>query len=311
MTARLLAALAVAAITSLVGLGNLRAEGVADMRQLDAKQRGVLIEEIAKARARQPAAFAAIAKAPSLAIELDRNKRGRFAAVGPELRRLGRPALLPMLEMLALSGPRRADLNDSAWRALRVGLIEAVGTQREPIAQPVLNAILDGDSDYWVVRAAAEAIGRYGDDASVKKLIALARAAGPKRDAVLSAIGNCRRRAVVEQLAEMLAAPANAAQAERVIDALGDAGNSWAWRTPNVAKYGEESAVRGAAARALVAAFVKFDGRLRLRARRAILLVDHGSTPALIAAARVGAPPDTRAALDELAVKLAKNPLRR
>jgi hypothetical protein len=310
-TMKLISVLAAIALTSLAGLGSARADGVADVRQLDAKQRSVLVAKIAQARAQQPAAFARIAKAPALAVELDRNRRGRFAPVGPHLRRLGKPALMPMLEMLAVSGPRRSDLNDRAWLALRVGLLEAVGAQREPIAQPVLNAILDAESDYWVVRAAAEAIGRYGDDASAKKLIALARTPGPKQDAVLSAIGDCRRRVVAEALSEMLRSAPSEGQARLLIDALGGVGNSWAWKTPNVAKYGEESPVRAAAARALVAAFVRYDGQLQLQAQKAILLVDDPSTPELINAARSRATPAQRAALEKLAAKLDKNPLRR
>jgi hypothetical protein len=310
-TFKLFSFLAAAALTTALGIDSARAEGVTNVRQLDAAQRSVLVAKISQAKAQQPGAFAAIAKAPAMAIDLDRNKRGRFAPLGRHFRQLGKSALMPMLEMLAVSGPRRAELTDGAWLALRVGLIEGVGAQRAPIAQPVLNAILDGETDYWVVRAAAEAIGRYGDDASAKKLVALAKTAGPKQNAVLSAIGDCRRRVVAETLSNMLRAPASDAQARLVIDALGDVGNSWAWKTPNVAKYGEESAVRAAAAKALVAAFVKYDGQLRQQAQKAILLVDDPSTPALVAAAKASASPAARAALEKLATKLDQNPLRR
>jgi hypothetical protein len=292
-------------------MGSARADGVVDVRRLDATQRTELVAKISKARVAEPAAFTVIARTPELAVEMDKNKRGRFAPVGRHLRRLGKPALLPMLEMLAVQGPRQGNLTDSAWLALRVGLIEAVGAQREAIAQPVLRAILDGETDYWVVRAAAEAIGRYGDDAAAKTLIGLAANAGPKQLAVLSAIGDCRRRVVAEALADMVRKSLDAKQAKLVIDALGDVGNSWAWKTPSVSKYGEETSVRGTAAKALVAAFVKHQGSLRGQAQKAILLVDDASTPSLIAQARSGAPPATQAALDQLAQKFANNPLRR
>lgn len=298
----------------LLGTGTAHAESgvVISTKQLSVKDGAALTAAIAKAKADDPTAFQRVAHVVAGVEKLDKNKRGRFATIAPHLAQLGKPALLPMLEMLAVRGPARGQLRDSAWITLRVGLIEAVGALRDPVAVPVLDTILDSERDYWVVRAAAEALGRIGQDGSADKLVKLARASGPKQKAVLAGIGDCRRLVVAKGLADVARTQADAELALLAVKALGGVGNSWAWKTPAVQKSGEEHEVRATAAAALVDAFVRFDDpQARLTARKAILLVDDPSTPALIEAAKRNASAATRAALDALAVKVANNPLRK
>jgi HEAT repeat protein len=281
-----------------------------DANGLDAKQRSALRAKIAKARAAHPGSFQKVASVTTIVVKLDREKRGPFASVSRPLHDLGKLALMPMLEMLALNGPARSTMTDTAWTGLSVSLIEAVGMQRDPVAIPVLDAIMEKHDEFWVVRAAAEALGRIGGDASAKKLAHLATTPGPKQQAVLSGIGDCRRPVAVHALAAFAEHVDDHDTTELTLRALGSMGNSWAWKTPVLAKTGDQAEVRGTAARALVAAFARVeDPALRLRAQKSILLVDDASTPDLIRAAKRGASDATRAALDRLAEKFAHNPL--
>ncbi len=263
---------------------------------------------IARARVRYPDAFKKVAALPALAARLEHRRRGRAIVLSPYLKALGKPALFPMLEMLAVDGPTRGSLSKRTWRDLRANVIEAVGMLRDARAEPVLRSIVDHNNEPAIVRAAAVALGRLGDDASAAHLVQLATTPGPKQDAVISGLGECRRLVAARALAQ-LSTTSSGSREFSVIRQLGNVGNSWAWQTPAVSKSGEGAAVRRTAARALVAAFVQQSGELRKKAVTEILLVDDPSTPALIAAARSGASTALRAALDDLAQRFAHNPL--
>jgi len=306
-TSKLLSSLAAGLV--LVALtGSARADGISlGARHLKVKDRTTLKAEIGKVRAANPAIFAKVAEAPKLAQEADEQKRGRAASITLSLTALGKDALFPMLEMLAVDGPTRGKSSESTWTTLRVGLIEAVGLTRDVRATPVLNAILDRESDFEVVRAAAEALGRIGDDASTKRLARLAVAPGAKQAAVVSALGECRRIKAASTLAQ-LTQTTDETQLLVVVKSLGTVGNAWAWQTPEIQKSGEGDRVRAIAARALLGVFVKNDGFVRSKAERALLVVNDPGTPALIAGAKQGASAELARALDALASKLAANP---
>lgn len=264
---------------------------------------------IATARVKHPDVFHKIAGLPALAARMEKHRRGRAIVLSPYLKSLGKPALFPMLQMLAVDAPARGSLSTDTWRDLRVSLIEAVGMLRDPRAKPVLRATLEHNGEPAIVRAATVALGRLGDDASAARLVQLATRPGPKQDAVISGLGECRRRVAARALAR-LSSSSTGSRELTVIRQLGNVGNTWAWQTPAVSKSGEGNAVRATAARALVEAFVHHTGELRAKATTEILLVDDSSTPGLIAAARSGASPALRAALDELAKRFAHNPVR-
>jgi HEAT repeat protein len=215
-----------------------------------------------------------------------------------------------MLEHVAITAPPRGDLTDTAWSAWRVGLLEAIGTLRDPRSAAVLTAILDSaETDPMIVKAAAEALGKLGTDTAVQKLLAMSKS-GPKSRAVLAGMGHCRRAAIADALAKVIATKPDADTARVVLKSLGDVGSAAAWATTIVQVSGEEAATRAAAAKALVGAFVAYEGDLRKLAQAAILVVDDPSTPNLIASAKQGASPSLAAALDKLAAKLADNPTR-
>ena len=78
-------------------------------------------------------------------------------------------------------------------------------------------------------------------------------------------MGHCRRLAVAERLAEVLAAEPDPATARAAARSLGDVGSLWAWRTPVVAVHAaEQEAIRLIAARALVAAVAARGGGLSM-----------------------------------------------
>jgi hypothetical protein len=297
-----------AALLLLTLSGSARADGVA-LRASQLKQNDLasLKLKISKARAKNPSVFKKVAAAPQLAVEMDEQKRGRAATITLPLRALGPDALYPMLEMLAVSGPTRGKMSDSAWTTLRSGLIEAVGLLRDQRAKPVLESILRHETEFEVVRASAEALGRIGDDDSAKKLAKLALKPSDKQVAVVAAIGECRRVVTAEAL-EKLVGAGDESEERAVIKSLGTIGSSWAWETPEVAKSGEGTKVRGIAARALMKAFVGSRGETREKAKRALMVVNDPSTSQLIARAKKGARAELAAALDELALAMAQNP---
>lgn len=239
---------------------------------------------------------------------LDAKSRGHRAPIALYLRGMGKQALDPMLEMLS-GGPAAKGLPEGAVSAARRDLVEAVGLLRDPKAIAVVGGVLDRDADADVVRAASQALSRIGTDEAVARLrTALGRASGDRARAILAGMGDCRRKAGAEILAARLHAHPDEATARVLARSLGGAGNAWAWKT--LPARGEESAVRALAARALVGAFVAYDGEVREAAAKALLVVDDPSTTSLIASARAGASPDRAAALDALAARFAANPAR-
>jgi RNase P/RNase MRP subunit POP5 len=298
---------------SLGGLAH-AAEGVLiSPARLPAPARAQLLADLARARAEQPALFAALAELREALPELDQNKRGRLAPVTPPLKALVRQGgLHALLAELAVEAAPGGELTDSAWLTWRLGLLEAVGGSRDVRAEPVLTAILDSPlSEEEVVKAAAEALGKMGTDTAAHKLLALSRSpVATKRLGVLAGMGECRRAVIAEALAATLKARPDAAAAARIIRSLGNVGSAWAWETEIISRSGEGETVRQTAARALVSAFVAYEGETRHGALEALLVVNHPSTPALIAQARTGASPALLSELDRLADRFSSSPLR-
>ncbi|MRG93298.1 HEAT repeat domain-containing protein [Polyangium spumosum] len=280
--------------------------------KLAAQDRTTLVQAIGSARSQNPAAFETLARLREDMPALDAQKRGRYVPVAAILKRLGKDVLLPVLNELAVDAKPRGDMSADAWHAWRVGLVEAAGTLRDGRAAPVLFAILDApEENPDLVRAAASALGKLGTDAAAQKLVALAKKEGPKQKGVLAGMGDCRRLVVAEALASTLAARPDAETAIVVARSLGDVGSAWAWQTPIIAASGEEEAVRSTAARALVASYLRYEGEARAAITKAVLIVDHPSTPALVEQAKRGARPGDQAALDALLERFKNSPLHR
>jgi len=301
---------------ALLGLAprDARANGaVVHASKLPDAARAGLLQEVAKARKASPEVFRAVDQLADRLAELDANKRGRFAPITPYLKRLGPKALLPMLERAALQSPPRGALTDTAWKAWRVGLIEASGMIRDPRALPLFLAVLQGEeADFDVLRVTSEAIGRLGDEAALQKLIDAAKIPGARQKGLLAGLGEAHRLSATQALADASRGAFGSLDDETahlVAKALGDAGSAWVWKITTTHK-DEEAPVRALAAKALVDLFVAREGHPRSGATAALLMVDDPSTPKLIEQARQGASPALAAALDELAQRIAKNPLR-
>jgi len=274
------------------------------------KARASLAAEIKKSRAADPTAFKLVEAIGAEVEQLDANKRGRLATVTPALKSLGKRALMPMLEQLAVQSAGRGTLNDTAWTAWRLNLLEAVGSLRSNHSEAVLSAILQGpESDFLLMRAAAQALGKIGSDSAASLLITLSKS-GSKRLAVLAGMGHCRRKVVAQRLAQAIAAATDASEAKLIAHSIGDVGSAWAWQTPIVASSGEAAATRATAAAALVNSFVAIaSADVRKILTQAVLVVDAPSTPNLIAKAKKGAGSQLKADLDRLLQRYDNSPL--
>jgi hypothetical protein len=221
---------------------------------------------IERAQGAQPEAFTAVSAAKASVVGMDRRRRGPLAVVSRPLKALGPDALAPMLaELMVASDPtaRPEDLTERQHLTWVVGLIEAIGSQRDPIALPALSPLLDDPRHSpKLLFAAAQAIGKVGTDDAAALLAARVQAlttadllaSDPRRDALLGASGSCRRALMADTLqAAALSWPpqADLASTRALIRALHDIANAQAWKTPIIRASGDEARVRAAATTAL------------------------------------------------------------
>src|SRR6476660_9703028 len=101
---------------------------------LDAKTRAELSAGIATARKADGKPFDQVAALRSKLATLDARKRGGIAPVGMMLKPLGASAFWALVEQASFDAKPRGELNDSAWRAWRVGVLEALSFIRDPRA---------------------------------------------------------------------------------------------------------------------------------------------------------------------------------
>jgi hypothetical protein len=279
---------------------------------LESATRSTLETDIAAHRTAAPAAFVAIENVVREAAAIDAEKRGQVAPFARIFQGMGPGALLPLLEIVAVRGPARGTLTESAWSGLRAGAIQAIGKLRNPRAIPIMTAVLASDeSDFLVRREAARALGRMGTEAIANTLIAESALSRPHHAAVLDGMGWCRRAEVAVALSQRVPA-AEAHTLPHLLTALTDIGNGWAWRTSEVRENADhEMPVRATAGKALLAAFMELNGPLRVEARKGLLVVDHPDTLAWIATAQSTSSPEMGALLGQLADRVKRSPFRR
>ena len=267
-------------------------------------------EQIARAREADAKSFERLTGFVSHVDRLHEQRRGRFAPYGKTLRSMD-GLLWPAVEMLAFEAPVNLPQHPLALEAFTAALVETLGHTRNPDLAALYTAMLDGDETrFLVLQAAVSGLGQLETEEAAAKLVALSKSQGARRDAALAAMGNCRRLPVAQALVEALEArPIDVIEARRIVASLGDVGSVAAWKTPAVKHRAEEGAIRNLAADALVRAFVDYDGEVRAKISNAILLVDAQGTPAMIAAAKK-AHPEQAEALDGLAARFARNPIR-
>ena len=232
--------------------------------------RAKLENDIAAAKASQPKAFLAVKNVKGHRPEHYGKNRNPFPTVSRELRGLGAPALLPMLEALAFTAPERGKLSDAEWDALAIGMLEAVGVIKDARASAVVGAIFESSSVRPAVRlAAARAAGRLGGDAQLAAAHRLTpRAVTPLELAAIHGLGEMMRLEAAKHVAQILGSTKDAAVAEAAATALGTLGSSWGWKSlgPKAAATGLE--VRKLCANALVPRALRGKQSLRKAAAR-------------------------------------------
>lgn len=211
--------------------------------------------------------------------QLDKQRRGRIATVGTMLDDIGPEGLAPMLVELLEDRPFDG-MRDSVRRGWRIGLLFAVGRQRNPEARAVLEHVLRTEPDVEILTSASEALGKLQDDAATAVLVAEAQGNSPRALAILRGMGQCRRVSMANHLSSRIV-NATGEELDATIEALRDVGNSWAWRTDVVAASGESEAVRQTVTTALLSAWrVHPDARNAIR--KAVLIVDAAQAPELV-----------------------------
>ncbi len=240
---------------------------------LPAKERAELKAAIDAYRAENPVAFQRVRNVSGYKPEVYRKFRHGQPMVSRELRALGAQALLPMLEALAFDMWDRGGATDVEWRALQVGLLDAVGYLDDARAEPVLAAAFDNAQHPDVQAAAAEALGIRCSQAAFDQLAGAL--SGDRRQAAIAGLGQCRSKAAAELLAAELGAAKTAADAQQIAKALGYVSSSWAWRTLGKDRAAEGMEVRRIASAALVRGFVRHTGATRDAHRVSLSMARH------------------------------------
>ncbi|MDF2696147.1 MAG: hypothetical protein K0S65_4530, partial [Labilithrix sp.] len=172
-----------------------------------------------------PELFKAVQDVALHAKELDAGARAPGVPLTMHFKPLGQRALYPMLEALVFDA-HTSDLPPSAASALRLGLIEAVGSIRDARAIPVLARILELGRDDKTVRAASEGLARIGTDDAIGILTSAALKAktdtgGQDRErAILSGMHDARREAAARFLAKRLQQSPDSETARVVVKSL-------------------------------------------------------------------------------------------
>lgn len=196
-------------------------------------------------RARHADAYRRVADLAGLRPEVYRSTRGGRPTVSVELRSLGPAALLPMLDVLALSGYSRA-LSAEEQGALRLGLLEAVGNLSDARALPVLRGVFATTTEAPELRAAARGLARVCEDADLRTLMG---ATGARRDPAAAALGLCARPDAAQWMVAQLEATPDPAHAVALASGLAESASSWAG--PG-ARRAVDAPLRVRAARALI-----------------------------------------------------------
>jgi hypothetical protein len=302
-------ALSVAALGATILLSPLTAsaaDGIAVRpSQIAEPARASILSAINAYKSAHPEAFEALKEVKGHRPEVYGQRRKPEPEVSRELRRLGPTALLPMLNALAFEAPERGKLTDREWDALTIGLLDAVGSLRDPQSAPVLRAAFESSGKSApVLRAAALAVGRLCGDADLALLMKRSAANDPLRLPAIAGLGECRRVESAKHLAGLLASSPDDTTTQVIASALGLVASSWAWRAMGPAAEATGLTVREIAARALVDAFVQRSGEVRADLRNALLFTEHKGTVDLLAKARPAANAETAAAIDALSKRI-------
>jgi hypothetical protein len=278
--------------------------------------RRTLAAEIAAAKKKDPTHFDMLAKAKLNGIDpaVYGQARNPIPGVGRELRALKGDGLLPLIDALAFTTPARGSHTDAEWRALQLGVLEALGTLRDAKAGPVLRAAFEAQPSGDVARAAAEAVGMLCGDDDVKLLTKRATKGDALFNEAVRGLGQCRRPEAAKHLASLLDKAADGTAASSLVAALDDLGSSWAWQAKvRGASPSDQAAItkawndsRSAIGPALAKAFARFGGDTRKVTERAIRKLEHPTMGMLLQGVRATTDATGQAAIDALVLRLQK-----
>lgn len=290
--------------------------------QIPAQVVADLQREVALAHVSVPAMFDVVANVKGCTAAGTLRNRANRPECTRELRALGAPALIPMLQALALESAGRAYATETEKLAYARGLIEATMVLRDPRARGVMTAIFTHATDGGLQILSAEALGRLGSDADVKLLSQHLDANDSLRIAAIKGLAWAVRVDSTQILADLLLSNARLAapslqQTEIIAQALGASSSSWGWqarvssaRHVSVARAEEVAAVgkqvQTIAMKALVAAYAISPVKARAHLERALMLAEHPETVATLQALRGSVNAETQAALDKFAAHFAK-----
>jgi HEAT repeat protein len=304
--------IAMLAGTALLCSRPLRAGVVLQAEDLSPSPRKAFRSAISQAKIARPELFRELAALRRALPGLAASKRGRVLSLTQQLVSAGPALRHALVDELAFAGAGQGDLSAVAWQGWRMSVIEALGRLRRPELAPILRAALAKmPADQVVRRASIAALARLGDLADVPQLIRAATASDSDTALLLSALGECRRTQMVEEMIALWQQPRWSLAARfALLKGLAALGNAWAWRTPVVRQSGEENAVRSLVASTLVTIFAKAtDAALRERAAKSVLIVGWGATPGLIDKAALSYS-ERLSELSDLALRFSRSPVR-
>ena len=283
---------------TLMAVAEARADGlVGAASDMPLLERQKLAAEIAVAKQKDPAAFKALSELKGYRPEFYRQYRNPIPEVGRELRRLGKPMLLPMLEALVFQAPDLHGASDHEKRALIEGLLGEVGHLRDARAAAALHALFARPQSPLTMLSIGRAMGRLCDAASIDRLRA-GLSDPARRTAAIDGVGQCRTLESAKLLATELDAVSAPEEAAAIAGSLGTLGSSWAWEALGAARQAEGLAAREIIAAALVRGFVRVSGDEREAHRTALAMVEHPESRRIATAHRGAADETARRELD-------------
>ena len=300
----LLAAVAIFFTSSLAR--SARADGVlVPASALSESARSSLAQEIAQARTKNTAAFAAVRKVDGYTAAAAARTRHNKPTAVRDFRRLGPAALFPLIELAAFDA-KRGSLTDEEWRTFGDGILQALAFLRDTRAEPVLEAVfLSAKEPSWIENAAL-GLGMLGGEHERELLLASLAPGNPRRAAAISGLAFCRNIEVAQRLAPLLADP-DPLVASRAARSLGYVGSSWALAADKTLSPADRDEIGAFAASALLTAYTGQGPTVRSVMYRATLMVEHPSAGAAISRAKRSASPDVKRELERLALRLEAN----
>lgn len=239
-------------------------------------------------------------------------RRGSHVHLSRSLERLGEEGLLPMLWALASDDPFQLGYGLGMWRNWRVGLIDAVGSLRDPRSVPILLSIIEGPDPHGATRTAATAaLGRLLDEEILARVLEIAKQDEEKRAAIVAGLGSARIEMARRYLLGVVESSEDEELVRSAIRSLGDWANQWAWETSELSARREDGEKgRQEVIAHLVTEYPEFGEAARREALKSLQLAGAARAAAYARARAAGSDDEVKEALWQgLANRLDASPL--